>query len=120
MRTAISACLCAVLAGCSLPTDEKLLQAQDMIRSQLIDPGSAQFRNVQGRGDAAVCGEVNSKNRFGGYVGFRRFVVDRQTNQAVLDPQEYLTSEAREMFPGLAGGIMDTAAFDQMYRRLCP
>jgi hypothetical protein len=25
----------------------------------------------------AVCGEVNAKNMYGGYVGFRRFIVAR-------------------------------------------
>lgn len=46
--------------------------AADMLK----DPGSAQFRNVrlqphlQG---AVVCGEINAKNSYGGYVGFTRF-----------------------------------------------
>ena len=50
---------------------------------QLIDPSSAQFRRVElrkatGVGDdivpQAVCGEINGKNSFGAYSGFRRFV----------------------------------------------
>ena len=39
---------------------------------QLNDPESAQFRNLELAGDA-VCGEVNAKNGFGGYVGFQPF-----------------------------------------------
>ena len=42
------------------------------IVSTLKDPESARFRNVQVKWEA-VCGEVNAKNSYGGYVGFRRF-----------------------------------------------
>jgi len=41
---------------------------RDAVRESLKDPDSAMFRNqVDG------CGEVNAKNSFGGYVGYRRF-----------------------------------------------
>lgn len=43
------------------------------------DPGSAQFRNITAyrvaTGDLAVCGEVNGKNGFGAYVGFKTFYI---------------------------------------------
>jgi hypothetical protein len=42
------------------------------ITLQLKDPISARFRNVHLYG-GTVCGEVNSKNIYGGYVGFKRF-----------------------------------------------
>lgn len=55
--------------------------AQDNMRAALKDPGSAQYRDVwqvNVTSDAgtlfAFCGEVNSRNGLGGYVGFRRFV----------------------------------------------
>lgn len=61
-------------------------QLLSSVTSQLIDPGSSQLRNVQyftgmatlkdGRRERAsqtICGEINAKNSFGGYVGFRRF-----------------------------------------------
>lgn len=49
-------------------------RALDAVASQLVDPNSAQFRNVKGqRGN--ICGEVNGKNRMGGYVGFKPFYV---------------------------------------------
>lgn len=40
------------------------------IKKDLIDPSSLQVRNLQG-----YCGEANSKNRLGGYVGFNKFIV---------------------------------------------
>lgn len=54
----------------------------------LIDPSSAQFRNLTLKNNTA-CGEVNGKNRMGAYVGFVRFIADREDEKwkAKLDPQ---------------------------------
>jgi len=53
-------------------------RGKDAVKTRLKDPSSAQFRNVyfhRGADNIPVsCGEVNSKNGFGGYVGFQRFV----------------------------------------------
>jgi len=43
--------------------------ARGFVESALKDPGSAEYRNQRG-----VCGEVNAKNGFGGFTGYRRFV----------------------------------------------
>lgn len=43
--------------------------AKEFVSGVLKDPDSAEFRNQRG-----FCGEVNSKNSFGGYVGFKRFI----------------------------------------------
>lgn len=64
--------------------DAQIKKAKVAISKGLKDPSSAQFRNVfLSRTDEAVwqkeliaCGEINGKNSFGGYVGFRRFVID--------------------------------------------
>lgn len=51
---------------------------KDNIKASLVDPKSAEFRNVlisRVKGAPAVLGEINSKNRLGGYTGFRRFFV---------------------------------------------
>lgn len=53
--------------------------AKRNISRDLRDPGSAEFRNVRtyrqhDPRERAVCGEVNAKNAFGGYAGFRPFV----------------------------------------------
>ena len=49
-----------------------------LIKERLKDPDSAKFRNtfiVRVQGQALLCGEVNSKNSFGGYTGFTRFMM---------------------------------------------
>lgn len=54
-----------------------IVKSRDAIKSRLRDPGSADFRNVRfysGGPVPVVCGEVNSKNGFGGYSGFQRFI----------------------------------------------
>lgn len=54
-----------------------IIKTQDGVRHRLKDPASAEFRNVTFKryeGTAIVCGEVNSKNGFGGYTGFQHFV----------------------------------------------
>ncbi|WP_286434742.1 hypothetical protein ACDW34_09275 [Acinetobacter piscicola] len=54
-----------LLTGCSKTENE----AKEAVLMSLKDPDSAQFQNVKG-----YCGEVNSKNSYGGYVGFKRFI----------------------------------------------
>ena len=66
----------------------------------LIDPSSVQFRNIQVFLDVpgsklrtkgskttplvdVVCGEMNSKNRMGGYVGFKSFYWDSDEKKAI-------------------------------------
>lgn len=73
------------LAGCK-PGEEKAISlAQSEVSANLLDPSSAQFRNVkvakmmdtdEGRVFAVVCGEINGKNGFGAYAGFHPFFVE--------------------------------------------
>jgi len=96
--TAIAACL--MLAGCagsgsqmgaSTPSSTKALPPVDLtadqradvekgIRKNLKDPNSAMFGNMNaGISDKSpdtyiVCGWVNSKNSYGGYVGDKPFL----------------------------------------------
>ena len=51
---------------------------REAVRKELSDPASAEFRNERPsvRFPNAWCGEVNARNRFGGMVGFTRYVVE--------------------------------------------
>ena len=54
--------------------EEKFL---NVLRMSLIDSDSMKVRNITYNDDRDVmCGEVNAKNRLGGYVGFNYFYVD--------------------------------------------
>ena len=54
--------------------DEEIIKlAQESVKGELKDPDSANFRNekiIRNEKGLYVCGEVNAKNSYGGYVGF--------------------------------------------------
>jgi hypothetical protein len=78
-----------LLGGCDfIPGTDSYQEskARDAVTRNLVDPSSAQFRNVGVHGDL-VCGEVNGKNRMGAYVGFQRFYVRTSNWDAILDPE---------------------------------
>ncbi|MCG7625561.1 hypothetical protein [Epibacterium sp. Ofav1-8] len=66
----------------SEPTAQQARQIEDGVKNVLKDPFSAHFRNLRvekrtlqsGETVTVACGQVNSKNSFGAYVGFRTFI----------------------------------------------
>lgn len=65
--------------------------AAQKVKDNLIDSDSAKFRNQKGN-----CGEVNAKNRMGGYTGFSRYiyfpedkslVIESEAKDAIFTPQ---------------------------------
>jgi hypothetical protein len=67
----------------------EITAAKEAARSLLNDPDSAQFRNLEVHSVndqlATVCGEVNARNRMGGYSGFERFAYVLKTGQIEID-----------------------------------
>jgi hypothetical protein len=64
-----------------------------LYKSRLVDPESAQFRSLKaashdasesGQAFDTLCGEVNAKNRMGGYVGFTMFAITQIEGQQPL------------------------------------
>lgn len=59
--------------------ESQMAEAEAAVRDALKDPDSANFRDLHGISVAedgplmAVCGEVNAKNSYGGYIGYNRF-----------------------------------------------
>lgn len=101
------------MAGCG-PSPEKkeqlrqsafVAEAQTKLTSALIDPASAQFANlrianVDGRD--ILCGDVNGRNRFGGYVGFTAFTVVRNADgdiKAALSTKPVSHQQAQPCMP---------------------
>lgn len=60
-----------------------LFMAQEQIKASAKDPSSVEFRNPQihqkTKYGAAACGEVNAKNSFGAYTGYKPFVVTEES-----------------------------------------
>jgi hypothetical protein len=52
---------------------------KELAAAMMKDPDSARFRLVTVKkldGARFVCGEINAKNSYGGYVGYQRFLSD--------------------------------------------
>lgn len=97
MRVVLTVLLLAGLAACDDLPGSAASNAKAVVSGSLSDPGSAQFRNVhQGKKAGAeplVCGEVNAKNRYGGYPGFLPFIVSGKSVQ--FQPTDAPTLPAR-------------------------
>lgn len=79
-----------VLAATEAEISERLKQVEqrgkEVVLANLKDPGSAEFRNVRPTADGLyLCGEVNAKNSYGGYVGFKKFYTLWQMNVASIE-----------------------------------
>lgn len=66
---------------------------QNVVRD-FKDPASAQYRGVFIARKGAMtmlCGEVNSKNSYGGYVGFRAFVAQTDATMTMVGGGDFPT-----------------------------
>ena len=60
---------------------------QEATRS-FLDPESGKFRNLyvtQNKSGLSLCGEINGKNSYGGYVGYRRFIQHFDTSKKTYE-----------------------------------
>jgi hypothetical protein len=90
MKRLATIATCVALAGCASPvvhtkrlamSNAQINEIKNVTRHNLKDPESAQFRDIRrtefqrqdGTSNTLVCGEINGKNAFGGYVGFSTF-----------------------------------------------
>lgn len=71
------------LLGCQQdrPSDPSLVD----VAYDLKDPDSAKFREILSTKER-ICGQINSKNSYGGYVGFKRFIHDKLTKTTNFEP----------------------------------
>lgn len=81
---AVSACVQMSEIESTTPvklSDEQVKEIKSEVTQDFFDPFSVQFRDIRavdvslanGQRERRVCGEVNGKNRMGGYVGFSMF-----------------------------------------------
>jgi hypothetical protein len=79
-------------APASNPTAAIFARARTAVADAFKDPASAQFRALSVATDAnglkKVCGQVNAKNSYGGYVGFRPFAYLLEIGDAVFAPED--------------------------------
>lgn len=74
-------------------TQEQAIEAaQKTVANSLKDPSGAQFRNVRLANyldGNVICGEVNGKNSYGGYVGFTPFVASTNSSELYDKDNKY-------------------------------
>jgi len=77
--------------------------AKDLVKARLKDPDAAKFQglyaNTLPNGGIVICGEVNSKNKYGGYAGYQKFFSVGESVRFKEDAPE---------------------TFDRLYRMVCP
>lgn len=86
---------------------------EQAVANKMKDPNSAEFRDwhaFQSQKGLLVCGEVNAKNSYGGYVGFTHFVAHASADGRLLSPAALASSGAgpdalmdsiwRQYYPG--------------------
>ncbi len=67
---------------------EEINKMQLIVKGMLIDGESAQFSDLKYyKATKFGCGYVNAKNKLGGYVGKKKFVVSLEQNAADLEPE---------------------------------
>lgn len=79
--------------------DVKLIEKK--ARRNLFDPEAAKFRNIKGN-----CGEINAKNKVGGYTGYRRFVYDAEFDTVSIEDEN--------------DGLYNPKMMDILWDKKCP
>lgn len=93
---AISACACPAFA--QKGKDAKFIaDAKNVVAEAFRDPDSVKFRNVglyqkEDSDERYVCGQVNAKNLYGAYVGYKLFYATPTRAQIVTNQDGRLDS----------------------------
>ncbi len=117
------ACLGAAYFVGVLPgTDAyRVRRAKALASAALVDPSSAQFRNVKlsdldksvNVNHRWVCGEINGRNRMGAYAGFTPFYVD----EAATELQMLTEQRPDEARVNLASSECEASIAEGRYNR---
>lgn len=96
MKKTLLVLIALALAGCK-PTDDKVISiAEKEMTQRLKDPGSAIFKESafypdkesgSNESNGYVCGLVNAKNSFGGYIGFQPYYIHVSVETRFFIPQ---------------------------------
>lgn len=87
-KTLVAFISLAVLSACG---SGSVSDAKKAVEERLIDPDSVKYKNVTSYSEGIVCGDVNAKNKMGGYVGYQAFIYygiepNRENTRVDLDP----------------------------------
>jgi hypothetical protein len=69
-------------------------EAKGLIADTFKDPDGVKFRNLKLTDSGEfVCGEVNGKNSYGGYTGFKAFYAAWQNGRVRIDGDEHYNND---------------------------
>lgn len=84
---------CAMTAGAAFADSQQSRLRELVVEfSDLIDPDSVKFRKLRFTdfAYAAWCGELNARNRLGGYVGWTKFVARDRRHGPTNNPRRFV------------------------------
>lgn len=72
--------------------------AEKLVADTLKDPSSAQFRNLKkDKLTGSICGEVNAKNSYGAYTGFKVFQITKGKLSLEQEPDLLASPEVKAL-----------------------
>ena len=71
-------------------------RARQPVRDLMKDPDSTQFRAETLESDGWLCGELNSKNEYGAYTGFKKFMSNKKGGKIFLQDMSLNEISTRE------------------------
>ena len=80
--------LATFIWGQSLIPGTMTYRAHRAVAAMLVDPSSAEFRD-EVSSSSAICGDVNGRNRMGGYVGYSRYIFRNPGIASVSDVPDF-------------------------------
>ena len=96
---------------------ERVVEVQKRVLARLNDPDSAKFRGVKYFPQTgAGCGDLNARNRMGGYVGFTSFVALKNGEVTFHPGKEDQSRPTGERLAALRGEL----EFLQFMAASCP
>ncbi|RYH69872.1 MAG: hypothetical protein EON54_02040 [Alcaligenaceae bacterium] len=129
-RLAIFALVCLAIGGCGPSESTKIEGLKAKVLERFNDPESAQFRKLKLLKDnKGLCGEVNTKNKMGGYGGFAAFAIDQNgrvfilqetTLDAVLENDEQMQQRALAMMMAGNRGRAEVLVIDSINKKEFP
>lgn len=89
-----------VTDGSDAGVPKDLLQTlTSRIAKEAFDPAAVQFRNLRTKQmddwGTTLCGEVNGKNRFGGYIGYQPFFYAPKADDALVNAADFSDDRLR-------------------------
>ena len=70
-----------------------LPRERELISTYMKDPATTQFRQDRLTPDGWLCGEFNSKNEYGAYTGFKRFISHTKAGAVYVEGLSLITKD---------------------------